>query len=722
MAAYDCAMSTRDARPDGPPAPAAPGALREQPGERVGHYELSSVLGHGGFGTVWRARRLEPFEQWVALKIVKPGMDSEAVLARFEQERQALARMDHAGIARAIDGGLTPRGRPYFVMELVDGAPIVEHCDRNRLGLAERVRLLAQACDAVQHAHQRGIIHRDLKPSNILVRRREDGSDEVKVIDFGIAKALAADGAAADAGVTEFGEVMGTPAYMSPEQADPDGAAIDTRTDVWGLGAVLHELVTGVPPVGGDGPDGTRATRADTMRALRAGAIPRIATRAATVTEASAAARGTDVARLRAATRGELGWIPARALRPVPAERYESAAELARDLRRWLAGEPLAAGPDRAAYRLRAYARTHRAQVAAAAAAAASLVAATGVSAWFAVHESRARAQADVRALETRRVADLQAEVLSRIDPVTVGAGIVQDMLNRHRDALRAAEPDADRRKAILASTFEEVRRVNRADLGREVVDRWLVTPAEESIESRLGDVPIAAAAMRHEMAKRRWMLEQLDRAEALAAQALEERTRLLGPDAPETLETEHLLGMIAWSRKDLDVALARLRRAWEGRRAALGAASEPAAESARAYGEALSGAGREAEAIAPLEAALTTMRSLHGMDSAQAAIAEGRLGWAMAKCGRTEEGIRLLRSAVEGVTAALGADAPGAIYNQGLLGSALALAGEMAAATATLDDAVARAARVLGTNDAVTRHFRAEREAIAARAAGGAP
>ena len=693
------------------------GASRERPGDRVDAYELLEVVGRGGFGTVWRAIRRTPFEQRVALKIVKPGMDSDAVLARFEQERQALARMDHAGIARAIDGGLTPGGRPYFVMELVDGASIVEHCDRHRLGIPDRVRLLAQACDAVQHAHQRGIIHRDLKPSNVLVRRREDGTDEEKVIDVGIAKALAPDGSARDTGVTELGEVRGTPAYMSPEQADPDGGAIDTRTDVWGLGAVLHELVTGVPPVGGDSSDGTRATRADTLRALRSGAIPRIATRAAAVTPAVAAARDTDVERLQASIRGELGWIPMRALRHAPAERYESAAELGRDLRRWLAGEPLAAGPDSAGYRLRTYARTHRVQAAAAAAVLASLVAATGVSAWFAMHEARARAEAERRADETRRVARLQADVISRMNPMLVGAAVVQDVLNRHRDALRAAEPDAERRKAILASTFAEVTRINRTDIGREVLDRWLVTPSEEAIDAQLGGMPLAAAAMRHEVAERRWALTQLDRAEALAREAYRVRSEMLGPDAPETLETAHLLGMIDWSAGRLDEAVARLRLAWEGHARVLGPEADETVASARACGEALCSAERFDEAVAPLEFAASAMRRAHGEASAQAANADGRLGWALTRVGRADEGVALLRSAVARLSEALGADAPAAIYVKGFLGAALSDAGDRIQAETVLADAAARAARVYGSAAPETKFIEGQRAELARQA-----
>jgi len=709
-------MEPRDENPAEPISGVGHGPRPDTPGDRVGSYDLLEVVGRGGFGTVWRACRHEPFDQQVAVKIIRPGMDSDAVLARFEQERQALARMDHPGIARAIDGGLTPGGRPYFVMELVEGASIVEHCDRHRLGLAARVRLLAEACDAVQHAHQRGIIHRDLKPSNILVRRRDDGIDEVKVIDFGIAKALVPDGTADATGVTEFGELVGTPAYMSPEQADPDGAAVDTRTDVWGLGAVLHELVAGVPPVGGDASGGTRATRADTLRALRAGAIPRIATRAAEVTPEAARLRCTDVGHLRAELRGELGWIPTRALRRAPSERYESAAELGRDLRRWLAGEPLAAGPDSAAYRLRAYARTHRVQAGAAVAVLSCLGAAVGVSTWFAMHEARARAEADRRAEDTRRVAELQADVISRMRPDMVGAAIVQDLLNRHRDALRGAEPDAARRKEILAATFEEVRRVNRADLGRELVDRWLVTPAEESIDDRLGDLPLVAAAMRHEVAERRWVLEQLDRAQALAVQAHDVRARMLGPDAPETLETTHLLGMIAWSDKRVDDAVERLREAWEGRARTLGADRDETVASARAYGEALCAADRYADAVAPLGLAAAAMRAAHGDGSAQAANADARLGWALVKVGRADDGVQALRSAVARLNAALSADAPASIYVTGLLGAALSGAGDPAEAEAVLADAAARSARVYGSADPVTRFIEDERVALRAR------
>jgi serine/threonine protein kinase len=329
------------------------GYSQPSPGTVVGPFTLLSVAGRGGCGTVWRAERCEPFRQVVAVKLIRPGMGSDAVLARFAHERQALARMDHPNIARVLDGGAMPDGQPYFVMEFVDGEPITAYCDRVGMPLRERALLLAQACDAVQHAHQRGVIHRDLKPSNILVAVGDDGSLHAKVIDFGIAKALSPDGG--ERAVTEVGEVVGTPEYMSPEQANLDGSDIDTRTDVWGLGAVLHELVCGVPPYGRAGGTGaTDATqRGSTLRAARAGDVRRIATRADEVGAEDASARGCTRHELATALRGELGWIPMYAMRARPEDRYQSPAQLALDLRAWVAGGLLVAGPDSAAYRFR---------------------------------------------------------------------------------------------------------------------------------------------------------------------------------------------------------------------------------------------------------------------------------------------------------------------------------------------------------------------------------
>ncbi len=635
---------------------------RERPGERVGPYELVEECGAGAFGTVWRAVRREPFEQQVAVKIVKPGMDSDAVLARFDQERRALAAMDHPNIARVFDGGITPRGRPYFVMEFVDGRPIDEFCREQGAELRTRASLLAQACDAVQHAHTKGVIHRDLKPGNVLVRRGPDGAPQAKVIDFGIAKAFGAD---LGRGVTELGQVMGTPGYRSPEQEDLDAPEPDTRTDVWALGALLRELAASAPDL-------------------------RSATGAA-----------------------ELSWIPVRAMRHEPDDRYQSPAALGRDIRAWLSGGRLEAGPESVAYRLRSYARTHRVQAISASAVAASLLAATLLSSWFAWRESRARAESDRRAEEARRIVALQAEVVSRIAPNFVGAAVVQDVLNRHRDALVRAEPDREVRKKVLAEVFREVMRVSKADIGNDVLDRWFVTPTEQAVERELADVPAAAAAMHHELAQHRWTLGQLDRATALADRSLSFRRAAFGDRAPETLSTIHLRGMIALSAGENGQATEFLREAWDGRQAEFGPDHPVALESGAQLATALLAAGRPDDAERLLQSVLASQTRTFGAESAEAAGTMRELGWVLSGLGRHDAALPLLRQAWQVRARTIGPDAPGTVRAQGMLAVAMAEAGDRDAALPLLDDAHARSIRAYGTDEAFTVWLRSKQQEL---------
>ena len=635
---------------------------RERPGERVGPYELVEECGAGAFGTVWRAVRREPFEQQVAVKIVKPGMDSDAVLARFDQERRALAAMDHPNIARVFDGGITPRGRPYFVMEFVDGRPIDEFCREQGADLRTRASLLAQACDAVQHAHTKGVIHRDLKPGNVLVRRGPDGAPQAKVIDFGIAKAFGAD---LGRGVTELGQVMGTPGYRSPEQEDLDAPEPDTRTDVWALGALLRELAASAPDL-------------------------RSATGAA-----------------------ELSWIPVRAMRHEPDDRYQSPAALGRDIRAWLSGGRLEAGPESVAYRLRSYARTHRVQAISASAVAASLLAATLLSSWFAWRESRARAESDRRAEEARRIVALQAEVVSRIAPSFVGAAVVQDVLNRHRDALVRAEPDREVRKKVLAEVFREVMRVSKADIGNDVLDRWFVTPTEQAVERELADLPAAAAAMHHELARHRWALGQLDRAQALADRSLSFRRASLGDLAPETLLTIHLRGMIALSAGINGQAVDFLQEAWDGRQAAFGPDHPVALESGTQLATALLAAGRPEDAERLLRSVLASQARTFGAESAEVAGTMRELGWVLSSRGRHADAVPLLRQSWQIRVRTIGPDAPGTVRSLGMLAVAMAEAGDREAALPLLDDAHARSVRAYGTDEAFTAWLRTKQQEL---------
>jgi serine/threonine protein kinase/formylglycine-generating enzyme required for sulfatase activity len=328
-------------------------------GQAVGPYRIAGVLGEGGFAVVYKAEQTAPVRRFVALKAIKAGLDTRQVLARFEAERQALALMSHTSIAKVLDAGTTAEARPYFVMELVDGRPLTAFCDELRLGTTARLSLFLDVCDAIQHAHQKGIIHRDLKPANILVA--SEGERHVpKVIDFGIAKALAGDLTELTL-QTEVGQVIGTPAYMSPEQAAGFAAEIDTRTDIYALGVILYELLTGQRPFEFSSLHG--AALAEVQRAIREDDPPRPSTRVrarAGGDEALARRRDTTSAALARELRGDLDWITMKALAKRPSSRYASASELAEDVRRHLRHEPVLAGPPTWSYRLRKVVRRHR--------------------------------------------------------------------------------------------------------------------------------------------------------------------------------------------------------------------------------------------------------------------------------------------------------------------------------------------------------------------------
>ncbi|MBZ0151429.1 MAG: SUMF1/EgtB/PvdO family nonheme iron enzyme [Planctomycetes bacterium] len=328
----------------------------------VSGYALHAALGEGGMGTVYRAEQMHPVRRWVAIKLIKPGMDSKAVLARFEQERQALAAMNHDAIAKVYDCGTTPQGQPWFAMELVEGQPIHRFCDERHLPLRERLALFRQVCDGVQHAHQKGVIHRDLKPGNVLVTEQA-GRLAVKIIDFGVARAIERRLAVVTA-FTEQGVVLGTPEYMSPEQAAGEAHRVDTRTDIYSLGVMLYELLVGALPF--SSAELLAAGFAAIGRKLREDDVPRPSTRLTTLgVEASDAAklRGTSVEGLRRELADDLDWVVVKAMAKEPDRRYASATALADDLQRYLAHEPLVAGPPSALYRLRKLVRRHRSKV-----------------------------------------------------------------------------------------------------------------------------------------------------------------------------------------------------------------------------------------------------------------------------------------------------------------------------------------------------------------------
>jgi WD40 repeat protein/serine/threonine protein kinase len=428
------------------PTRATPLVVSEGPGTQIGLYKLVEQIGEGGFGVVFMAEQQLPIRRIVAVKILKPGMDTRQVVARFEAERQALALMDHPNIARVLDGGATASGRPYFVMELVKGVPITRYCDEQQLTLRERLSLFIAVCAAVQHAHQKGIIHRDLKPTNVLVAAC-DGKPVPKLIDFGVARALG-QRLTERTLVTGFGSIVGTLEYMSPEQAEFNALDVDTRADIYSLGVLLYELLTGTTPLTHERLK--RAAITEALRLIREEEPPKPSSRLSESKESLASIsvqRKLEPARLTREVRGELDWIVMKAVEKDRGRRYATANGLARDLERYLNDEPVEACPPSALYKLRKLARKNRALLSAAAAFALLLAASTAVSTWLAAWAtlaestaSQERDRAEAEAKQARRhlyAADMN---LAQSAWAETRLGRLEGLLEAHRPKKRGED------------------------------------------------------------------------------------------------------------------------------------------------------------------------------------------------------------------------------------------------------------------------------------------
>jgi serine/threonine protein kinase/tetratricopeptide (TPR) repeat protein len=543
----DQARATETEAPSGEPP--------EGPGSHVGRYRLLEEIGEGGMGSVWMAQQTEPVRRLVAVKLIKPGMDSRAVLARFEAERQALALMDHPNIAKVHDAGTAEGGRPYFVMELVKGVQITRYCDDNRLTVRQRLELFVPVCQAVQHAHQKGVIHRDLKPRNVLVARY-DGRPVPKVIDFGVAKA-AGQPLTEQTLTTGFGALVGTPEYMSPEQAGLNQLDVDTRSDIYSLGVLLYELLAGGPPFSRQGSDGAGVL--ELLRMIREQEPARASARLSTAPglPALAAKRGTEPRRLTALVRGELDWVVMRALEKDRNRRYESASALAADLQRYLADEPVQAGPPTTLYRLRKFTRRNKRPVLVVALTFLLLIAGIvgttlGLLRALAAEDlakdrltevERARAQTQT-ALGESEVARQEAEEVSRFlveafrkpDPTQEGEQVrVVEVLDR---AAKSVEDEFSGPPRVKAELLDALGRTHMG-LGLPAKAIEIHKRARALRQTALGPDHVDTLVSTGEVAAALRRVGRTAEAVALSEEALEIMRAKLGPDHRETLVME---------------------------------------------------------------------------------------------------------------------------------------------------------------------------------------
>ncbi|MCC6677144.1 MAG: serine/threonine protein kinase [Phycisphaerales bacterium] len=544
--------------------------------EDFGPYRILEVLGEGGFGMVYLAEQTEPVRRQVAVKVIKPGMDTRAVLSRFEAERQALALMEHPGIAKVLDAGMTPGGRPYFAMELVRGLPLTDYCDRNRLSTRERLDLFIAVCQAVQHAHQKGIIHRDLKPSNILVSA-QDGGPVPKIIDFGIAKAMHA--RLTDSSYhTLQGQFIGTPEYTSPEQADSQGLDVDTRSDIYSLGVVLYELLAGVLPIDSSAIRGSGL--ASMSKVLREADPPKPSTRLAglpgttdrrpdtppgtgprpTATpEDIARLRRTDLRSLSRQLKGDLDWITMKAMEKDRTRRYESAGAFAADIQRHLASEPVIAGPPTTTYRVGKFLRRNRLAVSAAAAVLLLLISGfTAVSILYRQSEHQRR-----EAQAARATADAQRQRAE-----TALAAEAAQRLRAEQESRKLSTTVEFLNDMFLAISPAQAK-------GREVTVREVLDKALTNVSSRLSSEPEVEANVREILGETYHNLSRFADSEVQLREALRARLRVLPEDDPTVLRLYSKIGASLISQGKPEEAEPIIRRAYEGRLKAHGLESQ---------------------------------------------------------------------------------------------------------------------------------------------------
>jgi eukaryotic-like serine/threonine-protein kinase len=655
-------------------------------------FQLVRKLGEGGMGQVWLAEQTSPVQRQVALKLIKAGMYDEAVVQRFQAERQSLAIMDHPAIAKVFDAGTTPQGQPYFVMEYVPGLPITQYCDQKKLRIPERLQLFIQACEGVQHAHQKAIIHRDLKPANMLVVEI-DGKPVPRIIDFGLAKATTPQ-AEGETLFTHLGHFVGTPGYMSPEQADPNVRDIDTRTDVYSLGVVLYVLLAGSQPF----ETKQKEPLDEFLRKLREEEPPNPSSKVGSDRETSSAtaeARGTEPRQLVSQLRGDLDWITMKALEKDRARRYGTPSELAADIRRYLNHEPVAARPASVGYRVQKYVRRHRVGVGVAAV----LVLLLGTFSVLQTVElrriTRERDRANRERDRATRITDFMTNMFKVSDPSqargnSVTAREILDKASNDMETGLAKDPEVQSQMMfVMAKTYSNLGLYARAhELAKSAMDARIDLHGPDDPKTLESMAQFGSILMRE---------GQYPEAEKLERRALEAERRFLAPDDPTMLLTIDNLATILVYESHYDETVKLEREVIAGATRTLGAENEQTLRSTNILAISLWQQGRYAEAEQEDRKLLAVDRRVFGPDNPRTVSVMHNLAMVLQYQGRLSEAEQLYREVLASDQRVLGPEHPDTAGGMNALATVVCAEGRHAECEKLYRQALAIWSRTLG-------------------------
>ncbi len=625
--------------------------------DQIGSYKILEPVGEGGMGVVYKAEQREPIRRIVALKLIKLGMDTKEVIARFEAERQALAVMDHPNVAKVHDAGATEQGRPYFVMEFVSGEPITNYCDKHKLTIKQRLELFAQVCEAVQHAHTKGIIHRDIKPTNVLVTL-QDGKPVPKVIDFGVAKAIS-HRLTERTMFTTAGQLVGTPEYMSPEQAEMSGLDVDTRTDIYSRGVLLYELLTGALPF--DPKSLRAAAHHEIQRMIREVDPPRPSTRLSGLGDSAreiAQRRQMRIDELTKQLKSELEWIPLKAMRKDRADRYRTAHELADDVCNYLTGKALLAAPESRMYRLRKFLKRNRGPVTAATLiVGAIMLGLIGTAAGF-IRAERREKQFIAKLAELAASTNERAILQTSLGKLPDADALLRQAIDQSRRELGDDHRITLSLMSNLAYVLRQEGRLAEAEpLNREVLERRRRVLGEDDPETLYSINNLGVLLLNQ---------HRLAEAESLLHEALKRSRRINGPDHSQTLTALNNMAMFLKLKGKLGEAEPLYRDALARRRRLLGDDDRETLISMNSLGALLRDQKRYSDAEPLLHEALARRRKRFGDEDAETIMSMHDVGVLFRAQGRLNQAEPLFREALELRRRVLGVDHPdtlGSLY-----------------------------------------------------------